>query len=99
MLAALTWQLGSRQGPGRGWALAAQGRGFFMSVQQFDGFIRRTRWGAISRVAMLGIAALIAGCRGEAAVQDKQPRPVKVAIVAVGPQGRTLSYSGVVRPR
>lgn len=54
---------------------------------------------AITRVGILGIAALIAGCKGEAAVQEKQARPVKVAIVAAAPQGRSLSYSGVVRPR
>ena len=50
-------------------------------------------------MGILGIAALLAGCKGEAAVQEKQARPVKVAIVAAAPQGRSLSYSGVVRPR
>jgi RND family efflux transporter MFP subunit len=47
----------------------------------------------------LGIAALIAGCKGEAAVQEEAVRPVKVAIVAAAPHGRTLTFSGVVRPR
>jgi multidrug efflux system membrane fusion protein len=49
--------------------------------------------------ASLAIAALMAGCKGEAAVQDQPARPVKVAIVAAAPQGRTLSFSGAVRPR
>jgi RND family efflux transporter MFP subunit len=48
---------------------------------------------------MLGIAAGLAGCKGEAAVQEQVVRPVKVAVVAAGAQGRTLTYSGVVRPR
>jgi RND family efflux transporter MFP subunit len=34
-----------------------------------------------------------------AAVQEQPARPVKVAIVAAAPQGRTLTFSGVVRPR
>src|SRR5262245_10125917 len=55
----------------------------------------RTRW-----LALIGIAAAVAGCRGEAAVEEQQVvRPVKVATVAAAPQGRTLTYSGVVRPR
>ncbi len=72
-----------------------------MGVQQSTAFAPGIRgWGgAISRVGILGIAALLAGCKGEAAVQEKQARPVKVAIVAAAPQGRSLSYSGVVRPR
>ena len=41
----------------------------------------------------------VAGCKGEAAVQEQTVRPVKVAIVATAAQGRTLTYSGVVRPR
>ena len=47
----------------------------------------------------LGIAATVAGCKGEAAVQEQVVRPVKVAVVAPATQGRTLTYSGVVRPR
>lgn len=72
-----------------------------MGVQRFSAFASGIgRWGsAIGRVGILGIAALLAGCKGEAAVQEKQARPVKVAIVAAAPQGRSLSYSGVVRPR
>ena len=58
------------------------------------------RWSSnIGRVGILGFAALIAGCKGEAAVQEGVVRPVKVAIVAAAPRGRTLTYSGVVRPR
>jgi RND family efflux transporter MFP subunit len=50
-------------------------------------------------MAILGIAALIAGCKGEAAVKTETVRPVKVAIVAAAAPSRTLTYSGVVRPR
>jgi multidrug efflux system membrane fusion protein len=50
-------------------------------------------------LVVLGIAATIAGCKGEAAIQDQVVRPVKVAVVAPATQGRTLTYSGVVRPR
>ena len=60
----------------------------------------RIRGAGVARlVASLVIAALVAGCKGEAAVQEQPARPVKVAIVAAAPQGRTLSFSGVVRPR
>jgi RND family efflux transporter MFP subunit len=54
------------------------------------------------RLAVLGTAALAgltAGCKGEAAVEEEVVRPVKVAVVAPAPNGRTLTYSGVVRPR
>jgi RND family efflux transporter MFP subunit len=50
-------------------------------------------------LVILGIAGTIAGCKGEAAVQEQVVRPVKVAVVAPATQGRTLTYSGVVRPR
>jgi membrane fusion protein, multidrug efflux system len=58
-------------------------------------------WSAgIGVAAMLGIAGLLAGCQGEAAEQQQQGvRPVKVAVVAAAATGRTLTYSGVVRPR
>ncbi len=49
--------------------------------------------------ALVALAALAAGCKGEAAVEEEIVRPVKVAIVAAAPTGRTLTYSGVVRPR
>jgi multidrug efflux system membrane fusion protein len=58
------------------------------------------RTSAITRLVIsLAIAALVAGCKGEAAVQEQPARPVKVAVVATAPQGRTLTFSGVVRPR
>src|SRR5262249_48491805 len=54
----------------------------------------------IARVAMiLSIAALLAGCKREAAVKVEDARPVKVAVVEAGHPGHALSYSGVVRPR
>src|SRR5262245_23509283 len=49
--------------------------------------------------AILGLAALLAGCKGESAVTQEEVRPVKVAVVEAGTRGRTLTYSGVVRPR
>jgi len=52
-----------------------------------------------SLVAVLGIAALLAGCKGKAAVKEESIRPVKVAVVEAGTPARTLTYSGVVRPR
>lgn len=60
-----------------------------------------TRWrGLARRFALVGVVAAVAGCKGEAAIEEKEVvRPVKVAIVSAAPQGRTLSYSGVVRPR
>jgi membrane fusion protein, multidrug efflux system len=77
----------------------------FMGVRQSHSATALTRqrrgWKAITvRVAILGIAALAAGCKSEASVQDRQVRPVKVAVVAAASQqGRALTYSGVVRPR
>ena len=50
-------------------------------------------------MAILGIAALVAGCKGEAKVDEEVVRPVKVAVVEAAAAGRTLIYSGVVRPR
>src|SRR5215472_8211032 len=58
-----------------------------------------TRMRRASLVTVLGIGALLAGCKGEAAVKEESIRPVKVAVVEAGAQGRTLAYSGVVRPR
>jgi membrane fusion protein, multidrug efflux system len=60
-----------------------------------------TRWrGLARRFALVGLVAAVAGCKGEAAIEDKEiVRPVKVATVSAAPQGRTLTYSGVVRPR
>jgi RND family efflux transporter MFP subunit len=60
-------------------------------------------WGPARRIALIGpligIVAAVAGCKGEAAVEEEVVRPVKVAAVAAAPQERTLTYSGVVRPR
>jgi multidrug efflux system membrane fusion protein len=55
-------------------------------------------WASI--LVVLGIATSVTGCKGEAAaVQEQVVRPVKVALVAPATQGRSLTYSGVVRPR
>jgi len=58
-----------------------------------------TRMRRASLVTVLGIAALLAGCKGEAAVKEESIRPVKVAVVEAGTPARRLTYSGVVRPR
>jgi len=50
-------------------------------------------------VLVLGFAAGLAGCKGEAAVSQESLRPVKVAQIAAASPKRTLTYSGVVRPR
>lgn len=51
-------------------------------------------------IAMALVAgAMLSGCKGEAAVQEEAVRPVKVAVVEPGERARTLTYSGVVRPR
>jgi membrane fusion protein, multidrug efflux system len=53
-------------------------------------------------ILLLPLVALLAGCSSEAKVsQDRQDiaRPVKVTVVGEAIHGRTLSYSGVVRPR
>jgi membrane fusion protein, multidrug efflux system len=75
-----------------------------MGVQQTnpDSALAPTRRRVTNRagiLVVLGIAASVAGCKGEAAVQEQGVRPVKVAMVAPATQGRTLTYSGVVRPR
>ena len=57
------------------------------------------RGGALGRMGLLGVAVLLGGCKGEAAISEETARPVKVAIVEAAPQARTLTYSGVVRPR
>ena len=50
-------------------------------------------------MGLLGVAVLLGGCKGEAAISEATVRPVKVAIVEAAPQAHTLTYSGVVRPR
>jgi membrane fusion protein, multidrug efflux system len=57
------------------------------------------RTGAAARIVILGLTALVAGCEGEAALEQQVTRPVKVAIVSSAPKERTITYSGVVRPR
>jgi len=55
---------------------------------------------ALTRAALLlSLAALLAGCGSEAKVSQEVVRPVKVAIAGEATHGRTLIYSGVVRPR
>ena len=58
-----------------------------------------TRMRITSLVTVLGISALLAGCKGEAAVKEESIRPVKVTVVEAGTPARKLTYSGVVRPR
>ena len=76
-----------------------------MGVEQTtpDATLAPRRWRVANPagiLVVLGIAGSIAGCKGEAAaVQEQVVRPVKVAVVAPLIQGRTLTYSGVVRPR
>jgi RND family efflux transporter MFP subunit len=47
----------------------------------------------------LPLVALVGGCKGEAGTEKEAVRPVKVAVVEAGSGARTLTYSGVVRPR
>jgi len=54
---------------------------------------------AAALVAVVSFAALAAGCKDEAYMKEESVRPVKVAIVELSDGGRTLTYSGVVRPR
>jgi membrane fusion protein, multidrug efflux system len=55
---------------------------------------------ALTRAALLlSLAALLAGCGSEAKVSQEVVRPVKVAIAGEATYGRTVRYSGVVRPR
>ncbi|HEX5958630.1 MAG TPA: efflux RND transporter periplasmic adaptor subunit [Hyphomicrobiaceae bacterium] len=61
---------------------------------------RSVRRQAFIRVAVLAIAAAAVGCKSDATVGEKEVvRPVKVASVVAAAQGRTLTYSGAVRPR
>jgi membrane fusion protein, multidrug efflux system len=48
---------------------------------------------------LMPLLATLAGCTGEAKVEQDIVRPVKVAVVGEAARGRTLTYSGVVRPR
>jgi len=61
------------------------------------GVLLQSGW---SRAAvLLATLAILAGCNGEAKVEAFAVRPVKVSVVGEAASGRTLSYSGVVRPR
>ncbi len=52
------------------------------------------------RACLLLFAALgLAGCSGEAKVAQESVRPVKAIVIGEADRGRTLTYSGVVRPR
>jgi len=53
----------------------------------------------IGGVGILGLAALLGGCKSEPVAKEEAVRPVKVAIVETAPEARTLSYAGVVRAR
>src|SRR5688572_5908986 len=82
-------------------AFAEEDLDMVMSTKPSDQALPRTtgRWRLVRRLSVVGIAAAVAGCKGEAAVEREVVRPVKVAIVAQASNGRTLTYSGVVRPR
>jgi RND family efflux transporter MFP subunit len=61
---------------------------------------RTNRWTRLIGVlGLLAVAASSAGCKSKAVEKVEAPRPVKVAIVEAAPAQRTLTYSGVVRPR
>jgi membrane fusion protein, multidrug efflux system len=48
---------------------------------------------------LLPLVLALGGCKSEAKVEPEIARPVKVAVVGEAVRGRTLTYSGVVRPR
>src|SRR5262249_7937873 len=48
---------------------------------------------------LMPLLATLAGCTGEAKVEQDIVRPVKVGVVGEAARGRTVAYSGVVRPR
>jgi len=53
----------------------------------------------LAGLGLIGFAVLLGACKAETVVSDEPVRPVKVAIVEAAPEARTLTYSGVVRPR
>lgn len=64
---------------------------------QISSVIRRK---SVRRLLLvLPIVAFVGGCEGEAGTKAEVIRPVKVAVVEAGSGARTLTYSGVVRPR
>jgi multidrug efflux system membrane fusion protein len=58
---------------------------------------KKSGWPGVA--LMLPLVAMLGGCKGEATVEQEIVRPVKVAVVGEAVRGRTLTYSGVVRPR
>src|SRR5262245_39045318 len=91
MLVALT-----RQDPNR----RLQTRSSSMSMQPSIAGQPARGWGHIAGlVLVVGFAAGVAGCKSEPAAKEQSVRPVKVAIVEAASLQRTLTYSGVVRPR
>ncbi len=61
--------------------------------------LESARSGWLRASLFLAVAAILAGCNSEAKVAQEVVRPVKVAVVGDAARGRTLNYSGVVRPR
>jgi RND family efflux transporter MFP subunit len=48
---------------------------------------------------LLPVVAVLGGCKGEAKLEPEIARPVKAVVVGEAARERTLTYSGVVRPR
>ena len=61
--------------------------------------VETARPGWARAVLLLAALAILAGCNSEAKIAPDAVRPVKVAVVGEAVRGRTLNYSGVVRPR
>jgi multidrug efflux system membrane fusion protein len=60
----------------------------------------KTGWRPLVALGLLLPLVLAAGgCSKEAKVEPEAVRPVKVAVVGEAVRGRTLTYSGVVKPR
>jgi membrane fusion protein, multidrug efflux system len=55
--------------------------------------------GWLRATLFLAVGAVLAGCNSEAKVSKEIARPVKVTVVGDAARGRTLTYSGVARPR
>src|SRR5262249_41148917 len=58
-----------------------------------------TRSGWLQLLLPMALAATLVGCTGEPKVEQEIVRPVKVVVIGEAAHGRTLTYSGVVRPR
>jgi multidrug efflux system membrane fusion protein len=58
---------------------------------------RNSWWSGVALV--LPLAAVLSGCKGEAKVEQEIIRPIKAQVIGEPVRGRTLTYSGVVRPR